>query len=617
MFFLALPTALAFENTGPLLNARGGHTATLLMNGTVLVAGGHGGPNAILDTAELYDPESGTWSLTSGKLVAARTGHTATLLPDGQVLVAGGGSSGALVSAELYDPVSRTWRATGSLIAKRWLHTATLLKSGKVLVVGGSSLGAGHVTSAELYDPSTGQWSLTGAPANSRLIHTATLLQNGKVLVTGGTGATNGPEITSTSELYDPDSGTWSATGSLADARYAHRATLLWNGQVLVTGGFNHQKGHLTTTEVYDPATGAWSMRGPLTRARYYHTATLLANGKVIVAGGITGHPWPDAELYEPTAGTWSDVMDLAEARWEHTATLLRSGAVLVAGGRGSSPQGAPLASAELFIPLPGDTGNAANISTRGLVRDSSSEMIAGFIIQGGGQKKVIVRGLGPSLSKSGVATPVQDPTLELRDSNGAMLRSNDNWQSSQSVEIIATGIAPEDPRESALISTLDPGAYTAQLRGKSGPNGSGFGIGLIEVYDLDSQPSSTRLANLSTRGEVALGDNALIGGFILINKATSIVVRAIGPSLAQHGVAGVLADPALELRDSQGSLLAANDDWRSSQQEAITATGLAPTNDAESAVAANLVPGSYTAVVRGVNNKTGIALVEVYSLSH
>lgn len=267
-------------------------------------------------------------------------------------------------------------------------------------------------------------------------------------------------------------------------------------------------------------------------------------------------------------------------------------------------------------ISATGDVGTAANISTRGVVPDSSSVMIAGFIIQGGAQKKVIIRGLGPSLASSGVANALQDPTLELHDANGRVLVSNDNWQSSQSTEISGTGIPPQDPRESAIVTTLDPGTYTAQLRGNSGSNGSGFGVGLVEVYDLDSQPSITRLANISTRGDVLLGDDALIGGFIMINKPTNIVVRAIGPSLTAQGVADALADPMLELRDGNGGLIAANDNWRSSQQDAIMATGIAPTNDAESAILADLAPGNYTGVVRGVNNTTGIALVEVYSLT-
>lgn len=191
LFFLTTAAGSAFENTGPLVNARAYHTATRLLDGTVLVAGGSGGPNVHYNTAEIYDPTTGKWSLNSGHLVTTRSGHTANLLPSGEVLVAGG------AVAEIYDPVSRTWRATGSPNAGRGAHTATLLKSGKVLIIGGTS--NGRLVSAELYDPSTGSWSLTSPPATTRFSHTATLLPNGKVLVTGGFGATNGPDITPTS----------------------------------------------------------------------------------------------------------------------------------------------------------------------------------------------------------------------------------------------------------------------------------------------------------------------------------------------------------------------------------------------------------------------------------
>ena len=617
--FLTIPAAFAFDQTAPMVNARYIHTATRLTDGTVLVAGGRADASVSLDTAEIYDPASASWTLTNGRLGTARHGHTATLLPDGEVLVAGGGSGGFLASAEIYDPVSRTWRPTGSLKAERYVHTATLLKSGKVLVVGGFNSNGGLPT-AELYNPSTGDWSLTGSPATPRSSHTATLLPDGKVLVTGGFGATNGPDHTSTSELYDPETGTWSATGPLSDARYGHTATLLWDGRVVVAGGFNSQKGYLNTTEVYDPATGAWSSSGPLSAHRFYHTATALPNGKVLLVGGHIpyGSTLASAELYDPTSGTWSGVKSLAASRGDHTATLLMNGAVLVAGGLGGqNGEGPPLASAEFYVPPAGDVGSAANISTRGLVPDSSSVMIAGFIIQGGAQKKVIIRGIGPSLSKSGITSPMQDPTLELHDSNGSIVGSNDDWQSSQAAEISAAQIAPEDPRESAVVATLDSGTYTAQLRGKPGTNGDGFGVGLIEVYDLDPQPSASRLANISTRSLVQAEDNALIGGFIINNKPTNIVIRAIGPSLSARGVAGVLADPSLELHDANGSLLATNDDWRSAEPDEIIATGLAPTDDAESAIRANLSPGTYTAVVRGVNDTTGVGLVEVYALNH
>ncbi len=288
---------------------------------------------------------AGTW-IPAGSMAKARQYHTATLLPNGKVLVAGGVNYQTwLASAELYDPSSWRWTATGSLATAHWLHTATLLPNGQVLVAGGYDNNGNTLASAELYDPASGSWAATGNLNTARTWHTVTLLPNGKVLAAGGY---NGSYLTS-AELYDPASGLWTATGSLADERSGHTATLLPNGKVLVAAGdgypdFNHF--WLASAELYDPAAGAWSATGSLARRRSNQTATLLTSGKVLVAGGSSDKTGglASAELYDPAAGTWSATRSMAMWLDRHTATLLPNGQVLVAGGD------AFLATAELYL---------------------------------------------------------------------------------------------------------------------------------------------------------------------------------------------------------------------------------------------------------------------------
>lgn len=264
------------------------------------------------------------------------------------------------------------------------------------------------------------------------------------------------------------------------------------------------------------------------------------------------------------------------------------------------------LAADAASLPPVSPTKNLLNISTRVKVGSGQDAMIGGFIVQGADPKKVVIRGLGPSLPVTGA---LSDPVLDLYDSTGHLVASNDNWTSNFSA-ILGTQLAPASERESALSVTLAPGAYTAVVHDQRNQPG----LSLIEVYDLD--PKDSLLANISTRGKVESGANVMIGGFIIGGKdSTQVLVRAIGPSLTQHGIAGSLTDPVLELYDSAGKLISSNDNWRSTQQSDITATGLAPTDDRESAILAPLAPGSYTAIVKGANNGTGVALVEVYDL--
>ena len=250
------------------------------------------------------------------------------------------------------------------------------------------------------------------------------------------------------------------------------------------------------------------------------------------------------------------------------------------------------------------------NVSTRVQVDKGDSVMIGGFIVSGGASKNIALRALGPSLKKGGVKHPLSNPLIELHDSTGKVIALNDNWTSLPPGTVVPV-LQPSNPNESVIVATVPPGSYTAVLRGVNGSTGTG----LCELYDLNPGDSSVR--NISTRGNVGINDDAMIGGFIVGGTAPSkVIIRAIGPSLTAAGVQGALPDPVLELHGSDGSLIFQNDNWRATQQKQITDTGVAPTNDKESAIVATLAPGNYTAIVRGANNTIGVALVEVYVLS-
>jgi uncharacterized repeat protein (TIGR01451 family) len=263
--------------------------------------------------------------------------------------------------------------------------------------------------------------------------------------------------------------------------------------------------------------------------------------------------------------------------------------------------------------PTPSDV---LNLSTRERVLTGDDVAIGGFIITGSAPKKVILRGIGPSLKDKGVADYLPDPFLELHGSNGSVIASNDNWKDdpSQAAQLQASGIAPTDDLESAIEISLSPGAYTAIVKGKGGVTG----IALVDIYDVDTAAFSA-LANLSTRGFVGNGDNVMIGGFTLgrTSGAAHVVLRAIGPSLTQRGISNALPDPTLELHNSNGDKIAFDDNWQDdpAQSAEIQSDGLAPADPAESALDATLAAGPYTVIVGGKDGASGVALVEIYRL--
>jgi predicted methyltransferase MtxX (methanogen marker protein 4) len=244
------------------------------------------------------------------------------------------------------------------------------------------------------------------------------------------------------------------------------------------------------------------------------------------------------------------------------------------------------------------------NIATRLRVQTGDNVLIGGFIITGSDPKRLVIRGIGPSLAQF-FSDVLPDPTLELYQGD-TLLAANNDWRQSQA-EIEATGFQPSNDLESAIVRTLAPGNYTAVVRG----NGNSTGIGVVEAYDL-SPSANSKLANIATRGFVNTGDNVMIGGFIT-GGDSQVVVRAIGPSLGNFGISGALQDPTLDLVNSNGDVIRSNNDWKESQQNEITATGLQPGDDRESALIESLPAGSYTAVVRGAGSSTGIGLVEIY----
>jgi N-acetylneuraminic acid mutarotase len=339
--------------TDPMDTTRYSHTATLLSDEKILVAGGFVSSVGPQSSAKVYSPSSGTWSAIAA-MTTNRSYHTATLLPNGKVLVVGGivGNHVVLSSAELFDPITQTWTATAPMTTNRSFHTATLLPNGKVLIAGGHAQYFVFniiVSTSELYDPVTETWTPTGSLVTARSGQTATLLSNGKVLVTGGNHT--GMDRLSSAELFDSASGTWAETGELTVARSAHTATLLPNGKVLVAGGDNIDIS-LSNADVYDPQSGTWTSTGALDQARGGHTATLLPNGKVLVVGGYDHNQGTlsSAELFDSIAGTWVTIAAMITSRANHTATLLADGRVLVAGGY-DVPVG--ISTAEIFTPAP------------------------------------------------------------------------------------------------------------------------------------------------------------------------------------------------------------------------------------------------------------------------
>ena len=457
---------------------------------------------------------------------------------------------------------------------------------------------------------------------SARADHTATLLASGHVLIAGGN---TGNSSTNTADLFEPATGTFtslSQNNAMISARAHHTATLLPSGKVLIAGGTDANGGTTNTAEAFDLGLGFSDARRPVLSTA---PNSLVQPASLVLSGtGFRGDSEGSGSSVNNSATNYP-VLQLMRIDNEQTFFPLSNSATNwsdTAFSSGTLGAGTPLPrgyyritiftnaipSFQKIINIGSQPTILGNISTRLRVETGDNVLIGGFIITGTQPKKVIVRAIGPSLPLAGV---LADPVLELHGPGAFATITNDNWRSDQEAEIIATTIPPSNDLESAIVATLpaNNSAYTAIVRGVN----NGTGIGVVEAYDLDRTVDS-KLANISTRGLVQTGDNVLIGGLIVVGQdPLRVIVRAIGPSLP---LPGALGDPTLELRDGNGALIASNDNWRSDQEAEIIATTIPPSNDLESAIVRNLAPGNYTAIVRGVNNTTGVALVEVYALN-
>jgi len=538
----------------------------------------------------------GSW-VTLAPMPSARQ-ELATAALNGKIYVIGGfENSVSSNTVAVYDPATNTW-ASAQPIPVPNDHNSAAVAAGKLYSFGG------HSQAAFVYEPVSNTWSAV-APMNS--LHDATPavgVINDKIYVAGGVN----PAGMSTQgvEVYDPAANTWTNVASMRVARN-HLAGGVSNGKFYAVGGRGSTDAP-TALEVYDPQTNAWSTLADMPTGRSGIAAGVV-NGELYVFGGETpNRVHGQVEAYNPSSNTWRSLPSMPTPRHGIWASVI--GRTIYLPGGATEPAFAATDVNEAFTV--GSTAMLANISTRAFVQTENHILIGGFIISGIGPKSVLLRAIGPTLSNFNVPNPLQDPILSLHTAT-MEIANNDNWQTDANALQIPANLAPTDSRESALLTTLQPGQYTAIVSGKDATSG----VGLVEVYDLDNS-SSVKLSNLSTRGVVQTGDFVMIGGFISAGSpgtSIQVLVRAIGPSLAQFGITDFLADPSLQLINGDGMTIGSNDNWKDTQQIDIQATGKPPTDDRESAVILTLAPAPCTAIVSGSNGTSGIALVEVYTL--
>jgi N-acetylneuraminic acid mutarotase len=605
---------------------RFGHTA--VWTGSEMIVWGGGYDNTVLNTGGRYDPATDTWTATAtAGAPLPLTGHTAVWTGTEMIVWAGIGGR--------YNPATNSWTPTSTTNApsSRVVHTAVWTGS-EMIIWGGFDGFTSALNTGGKYNPGTNSWtptSTTNAPS-ARTAHTA-VWTGSEMIIWGGWDALS--NLLNSGGKYDPVTDSWIGTSTInaPAARYQH--TAVWTGsEMIVWGGARLEGTTFNTGGRYNPDTNSWtatSITNTPSR-RGAHTAVWTLSEMIVWGGGSSVSALINTGgRYDPVTDSWTatSTIDAPAGRELHTAVWTGNEMIIWGGWDGGSTYNGFNTGGRYCAP--GPTSQLGNISTRAFVQTGDNVMIGGFIVQGAQPKRVIIRAIGPELGAPPYNIPgaLADPTLELHDGNGALIASNDNWQHTiiggiitrdQVRDILNSGHAPTDPRESAIIADLPGGNYTAIVRGVN----TTTGVALVEVYDLSASIGSI-LGNISTRSFVQTDDNVMIGGFIVAGtESKKVIIRAIGPDLTQYGVPSVLPDPTLELHDGAGVLIASNDNWQHTiiggiitrdQVQDIVNSGYAPGDPSDSAIIAELPAGNYTAVVRGVNNTTGVALVEVYDL--
>ena len=491
-------------------------------------------------------------------------------------------------TVNIYNPATNTW-APGPALPIVNHHNAAATAAGKLFAFAGQS------RFTYMYEPATNSWTQVATMPLGQSLTPAAGVINDKIYVAGGNPTGN------LLQIYDPATNTWSTGAPMTFNRGHHCAGAVIDGKFYVVSG--RGPGAQKALEVYDPQTNNWSR---LADAGIHRSGIGAAavNGELYVFGGEEGGVHAEVEVYNPPTNSWRRIQpDWPIPRHGIWASVIGN-KIYIPGG-GVLENYAPTTYNHVFIVNSRTT--FANISTRLKVEAGDNALIGGFIVTGKGTKRIVVRALGPSIPLQGT---LGNPQLELYNAAGQLIASNDNWQDAPNKQEIAdSALAPTHPLESAILTTVPTGNHTAVVRGADG----GTGVALVEVYDLEAG-SDSRLANIATRGFVQTDPNVLIGGLIIDGQIPRrTVVRAIGPSL---GRPDALGNPILEVLNANGGIVAANDNWGDAPEAGeIAGAGLAPTSNLESAVLRTLAPASYTAIVRGQNMTTGLAVVEAYAL--